>query len=174
MSQTRIFRLIAHRSKLSTEGRLMAKPRKPVTDLAVYVAVRLAVMLVQALPPRAARGLALSLAWLAYRIDRRHRLVAADNLRHAYPGLSDGAIDRRVRAVYRHFCTVAVEMVLLPRKLHAHNWRRYVDLSGDERLPRLLVSGRPLLIVTGHFGNWEMAGYALGLFGFRTFAIARV
>jgi KDO2-lipid IV(A) lauroyltransferase len=30
-----------------------------------------------------------------------------------------------------------------------------------------------LLIVTGHFGNWEMGGYALGLFGFATHAIAR-
>jgi KDO2-lipid IV(A) lauroyltransferase len=29
------------------------------------------------------------------------------------------------------------------------------------------------LIVTGHFGNWEMAGYALGLLGFRTSAVAR-
>jgi KDO2-lipid IV(A) lauroyltransferase len=29
------------------------------------------------------------------------------------------------------------------------------------------------MIVTGHFGNWELAGYALGLLGFRTYAIAR-
>src|SRR5205085_3967380 len=29
------------------------------------------------------------------------------------------------------------------------------------------------LIVTGHLGNWELAGFALGLFGFRTHAIAR-
>ena len=36
-----------------------------------------------------------------------------------------------------------------------------------------LLSGRPPLIVTGHFGNWEMAGFALGLLGFRTHAIAR-
>ena len=37
----------------------------------------------------------------------------------------------------------------------------------------LLLSGRPVLFVTGHFGNWEMAGYALGLFGFQAHAIAR-
>jgi len=28
-------------------------------------------------------------------------------------------------------------------------------------------------VVTGHFGNWEMAGYCLGLLGFPTHAIAR-
>jgi KDO2-lipid IV(A) lauroyltransferase len=36
-----------------------------------------------------------------------------------------------------------------------------------------LLSGRPLLFVTGHFGNWEMGGYLLGLLGFSTHAIAR-
>jgi KDO2-lipid IV(A) lauroyltransferase len=40
-------------------------------------------------------------------------------------------------------------------------------------LPALL-RGRGVLIVTAHFGNWEMAGFALGRLGFRTFAIARV
>ena len=29
------------------------------------------------------------------------------------------------------------------------------------------------VIVTGHYGNWEIAGYALGLLGFHTHAIAR-
>jgi Kdo2-lipid IVA lauroyltransferase/acyltransferase len=152
----------------------MARPRKPAVDLAVYLAVRLTVMLVQALPPRVARGLASGLAWLAYHIDKRHRLVAADNLRHAFPDLPEATIDRRVRAAYRHFCTVAVEMMLLPRKLRPHNWREHVELSDAGRLLGPLLAGRPLLLVTGHFGNWEMAGYVLGLIGFRTFAIARV
>jgi KDO2-lipid IV(A) lauroyltransferase len=30
-----------------------------------------------------------------------------------------------------------------------------------------------LLLVTGHFGNWELGGYVLGLLGFTTYAIAR-
>src|SRR5262249_15621381 len=118
--------------------------------------------------------LASGLAWLVYHIDKRHRLAAADNLRHAFPDLPDAVLDRRVRAVYRHFCTVAVEMMLLPRKLHPHNWREHVELSDPGRLLSSLLSGRPLLIVTGHFGNWEMSGYVLGLIGFHTFAIARV
>src|ERR1019366_696090 len=30
-----------------------------------------------------------------------------------------------------------------------------------------------VLCVTGHFGNWELAGYSIGLFGFHAHAIAR-
>jgi KDO2-lipid IV(A) lauroyltransferase len=54
-----------------------------------------------------------------------------------------------------------------------HNWKRRCKLIHGERVMDALLSGRPLLIVTGHYGNWEMAGYVLGLVGFRTFAIAR-
>jgi KDO2-lipid IV(A) lauroyltransferase len=151
----------------------MAKPRKPALDLAVYLAVRAVVCAVQALPARWAFAAAGLLAWLAYRVDRRHRLVAADNLRHAFPDLGPDAIDRLVRGCYRHFATLVVEIALLPRKLHAHNWRRYASLVGRDLVGGLL-DRRPLLIVTAHFGNWELAGFLLGVLGFRTFAVARV
>ncbi len=153
---------------------VMAKPRRPAFDLAVYLAVRALVCAFQAAPTRWAFAAAELLARLAYRVDRRHREVAADNLRHAFPELSPAAVDRLVRDCYRHFATLVVEIALLPRKLRYHNWRRYASLAGDRRLVRGLLGRRPLLIVTGHFGNWELAGFLLGALGFKTFAIARV
>src|SRR5262249_8113475 len=53
------------------------------------------------------------------------------------------------------------------------NWRRHFNLGSSKEIIGCLLSGRPLMIVTGHFGNWEMAGYALGLLGFTTHAVAR-
>jgi KDO2-lipid IV(A) lauroyltransferase len=121
-----------------------------------------------------ARSVAAGLAWLAYRVDRRHRLVAADNLRQAFPGRYDAAgLDQVVRSVYRHFCALLIEIIQLSRMLHTNTWRRYLDLKGGRRLVDCLLSGRPVLLVTGHFGNWEMAGYTLSLFGFKGHAIAR-
>jgi KDO2-lipid IV(A) lauroyltransferase len=81
--------------------------------------------------------------------------------------------DRRVRAVYRHFCTLVAEIVQIPRRLNTRNWRRHVDLTGCRPFIAEILRGRPLLLVTGHFGNWEMGGYVLGLLGFKTHAIAR-
>jgi KDO2-lipid IV(A) lauroyltransferase len=116
------------------------------------------------------------LGWLAYRIDRRHRQVAADNLRLAFPELagSPQRIDRLVRATYRHMTTMAVEIALLPRKLHVAAWRRFVTLRSGTRIIAPFFSKRPNLFVTAHFGNWEMAGWVIGLFGVKSFAIARV
>src|SRR3954452_3858095 len=107
----------------------MAKPRRPAADFAVYLAVRLVVCVIQALPPGLARAAARGLAWLAHRVDRRHRDVARDNLRHAFPGrYTDAQLDRLVRRVYGHFCTLLVEIAMLPRKLHVGNWKRTIDL----------------------------------------------
>src|SRR5947209_5224293 len=151
----------------------MAKERSRVVDYAVYLAVRLLVCFLQSLPLPACRGLADGLAWLAYHIDKRHRQVALDNLRHAFPGrYTEAQLDRLVRRVYRHFCRVLVEIVHLPRVLHHDNWRKYVSMAGAEGLVNGLTSGRPLLLVTGHFGNWEMASFVLGLLGFPSYAIA--
>jgi KDO2-lipid IV(A) lauroyltransferase len=152
----------------------MSKARSKLADYGVYLVVRVFVCVVQALSMSAARGLARALAWLAYHVDRRHREVAKDNLRQAFPGrYSETDLDRLVRRVYRHFCTMLVEIIHLPRKLHTTNWRRHFDLSRCPQIIDCMLSGRPVMIVTCHFGNWEMAGYGLGLLGFTTHAIAR-
>jgi KDO2-lipid IV(A) lauroyltransferase len=151
----------------------MAKERSKVVDYIVYLLVRTIVCVVQALSWPAARAFAHGLAWLAYRIDRRHRLVAQENLRHSFPQLSAAANDRMVRDVYRHFCTLVMEIAHIPRRLNSNNWRRHVELLNTPVLVGELLSDRPLLLVTGHFGNWELGGYILGLLGFQTHAIAR-
>lgn len=152
----------------------MAKQRSRVADYLVYVVVRFLVCVLQGISYDAARAWAAGLAWLAFRIDRRHRDVARDNLRHAFPGgYSDEQLTAMVRRVYLHFCILLVELVHLRRRLHPNNWRRHLDLSQARPMVDWLLSGRPLLLVTGHFGNWEMGGYALGLLGFRTCAVAR-
>jgi KDO2-lipid IV(A) lauroyltransferase len=152
----------------------MAKPRSNLADYLVYLLARVLVCVVQALSIATGRRLAAGLAWLLYRIDRRHREAARANLRQAFPGrYTEEEIDALVRGVYLHFCTVLIEIIHLPRCLHPTNWRRYLELGNGPQMVGGLLSGRPLLIVTGHFGNWELAGYALGLLGFTTYAVAR-
>ena len=152
----------------------MAKLRSKAADYGVYLVVRVVVCVIQALPFTAAQTLAVGLAWLAYQVDRRHRAVAVENLRHAYPNLgSEEAYDALVCRVYLHFCTLLMEIAHLPCRMHWNNWREYMEIADGRRTLGCLLSGRPLLIVTCHFGNWEMAGYALGLLGFQTYAVAR-
>ena len=89
----------------------MANQRSRVADYTVYLLVRVLICIIQALSWGWALALARGLGWLAYRIDRRHRLIAAENVRHAFPDLDDQAVDRLVRASYLHLTTMLVEMV---------------------------------------------------------------
>jgi KDO2-lipid IV(A) lauroyltransferase len=152
----------------------MSKARSQIADYCVYLVVRLFVCFIQVLTVNASLAVADLLARLAYRLDRRHRAVALENLRLAFPQrYTEAQRDVVVRSVYRHFCRLLVEIIHLPRRMHLTNWRRHLDLSTARAVIDALTSGRPLMIVTGHFGNWEMAGYALGLLGFKTYAVAR-
>ena len=151
----------------------MSKPRSNLADFAVYFAVRVVVCFLQTLSFRAACKVANGLAWVAYQIDRRHRLVALDNLRHAFGDGDKAERDQLVRAVYRHFCTMLMEIVHLPRMLHPQNWKRHMTLRNPKAILDVLLSDRPVLIISSHFGNWELGGYILALLGFRTHAIAR-
>ena len=154
----------------------MATKRSRAADYAVYQLVRAVVCAVQLLPWGVALGLARGLAWLAYRIDRRHRLVAADNVRHAFPQLDEPGVDRLVRDSYLHLTTMLVEMIRVPRILRRDNLYDYVTHAGDGDLDRVRVlaaTGRPILVLTGHFGNWEVLSYATGMAGFRGGILAR-
>jgi KDO2-lipid IV(A) lauroyltransferase len=152
------------------------KPRSRTVDYTTYLVVRALVAVVQMASPRIGYAVADFLAWLAYTLAKGRRRVALENVQAAFPELATNsdAADKLVRDMFRHLLRVVIELLLLPRKLHVGNWRKHLILpQGAQTLPPIL-DGRAALIVTAHFGNWEMAGYALGLFGFRTYAIARV
>jgi KDO2-lipid IV(A) lauroyltransferase len=156
---------------------MSAKKRSGGADYLVYIVVRVVVCAVQALSFGVACELAHYMAWLIYQIDKRHRLVALDNLRHAFPDrYTDGELDVLVRKVYRHFCLMLAEILFLPRLVHHANWRRVLHFRSKaeaNRMVELWISGRPVLMATGHFGNWEVSSYILGLLGLEFHGIAR-
>ena len=150
------------------------KQRKLWLDWLVAMLVRFTVCVLQAMPASLSNGFAELLAKVAYRFDKRHRRVATENLGFAFPEKSPAEIDALVRRCYRHCGLLLIEIVLLPRKLQVENWRSYASLIRGDLILDGLLTDRPLLIVTAHFGNWELAGFALGRLGFKTYAIARV
>src|SRR5262249_61061601 len=125
----------------------MSKERSHIADYAVYLLVRIFVCIIQILSWEAAHKFARGLAWLAHKVDRRHRLVADENLRHAFgEQLDEQQRDVMVRAVYAHFCTMLVEIIQFPRKFHPSNWRRYAELYGGEGEGPGVLAGAPRVI----------------------------
>jgi KDO2-lipid IV(A) lauroyltransferase len=150
------------------------RKRRPVLDYLAYLAVRLVVCLAQMMSVDQSYAFARMLAAILYRVDKRHRKVGMENLRLAFGDTyTEAESDAIVRGVYRHFCMMLMEILHIPRKLHPTTWRERITLVGHERILDRLMDGGPLIMLTGHFGNWEMAGYLFGVFGFPPTSVAR-
>jgi len=154
----------------------MAKKQARATDYAVYLLIRAIVCIIQALSWSPALGLARLLASVAYRVDRRHRAVADENLRHAFPDWTPAERDAVVRSTYKHFMMMAVEMIRLPRTLRPANVDHYFHWNDPRELQwglALKRTRRPIMAMTGHFGNWEVLSYAFGMNECRGGIVAR-
>ncbi len=138
-----------------------------------YLALRVVVCVVQALPLTLCASGADVLGWLFHSVLRFRREIIADNLRHAYPELSDQQREGLALAMWRHLFLFAAEMAHTSRKVHATNWKRIVKVDGGPALVRLLLDERPIVLVSAHFGNFEVSSYVLAIFGYRMHAVAR-
>jgi len=146
---------------------------RQLLDFAVYFVVRILICLVQALPLRLGCRLASWAAWLAGDVFQIRGKVVEENLAYAFPALSREERKRLARKMWEHLFLMVLEIAHAPRKIHQTNWREFVELNGVSGLVKLLLDKRPVLIVTGHLGNFEVGGYVLGLLGFPTHTIAR-
>jgi Kdo2-lipid IVA lauroyltransferase/acyltransferase len=152
-----------------------SKKRRLWLDYLAYLAVRSVVAFAQMLSIEQSYALAQFLGWVIYKVDSRHRQVGIDNLTQAFGDqFTETERDQIVRGAYRHFCMMLMEILHSPRKLHLENWRGSIELAGLAPVMDHLITGsRPLIVLTGHYGNWELAGYLFGMFGVPTVAVAR-
>jgi KDO2-lipid IV(A) lauroyltransferase len=142
-------------------------------QFAAYLLIRLFVCLLQALRIETCARLARGLAWLAMNVIPLRRGLVDENLRHAFPEMSAEERRRTARRMWEHLFLMAIEVIQAPRKIHETNWRQYTTLVRSDYLIRSFFDDRPTVIICGHYGNFELSGYLLGLLGFRSFTIAR-
>lgn len=112
-----------------------------------------------------ALGVGRVLGWMVFSVMRYRRKVALDNLQHALGHeKSRGEIRRIARDVYRHFGQLVVEWCRFP-VLHAADIESRVTMVHDALLREVKTNGRGAVMISGHFGNWEMMGAAIAHFG---------
>ena len=142
-------------------------------DYLVYLAVRVAICCVQAMPLSACRRAAGTLATLCCDVLRLRRGVIEENLAIAYPALAPAERRRMTWRMWEHLFLMVSEIAHAPRKLRRSTWRKFVRVRDLEAVVTALIDRRPKVIVAGHYGNFELSGYVLGLLGFPTFTVAR-
>ncbi len=137
-----------------------------------YAAFRAALVVLRLLPERWALGLGGALGWLAGAVLRVRRDVADENLARAFPDRDRAWRDRVALASYRNLGREGVASFLFSEDSAVRVMERTPDPAGGERLLAALAAGRGAVLITGHFGNWEMAGAAAAARGVALDAVA--
>jgi KDO2-lipid IV(A) lauroyltransferase len=152
----------------------MAKPRIDFIDRLQYLGVRIASMLMQCWPVNSNLRVAKRLGDLLYRLDRKHRERALANLRRSFPELSEKEREELARRSMQELFMFFVEMFFTTRMIRIDTWARYIVLENFAKPLELMVRrDGGLIMLTGHYGNFEILGYLLATLGFPTSSVAR-
>jgi KDO2-lipid IV(A) lauroyltransferase len=129
-----------------------------VSDVLEYAALRTGLAMLGCIPLRGAGAIGARVAALGYWPLRVRRDVVESQIAAAFPEWDLPAVRRVARGAYEHLGRTAVEAALLPTLSH-DRVRALFDGEGDwPVIARAHARGRGVIVVTGHIGNWELAG----------------
>lgn len=128
------------------------------SDVLEYAALRTGLGAAGWIPLNAASAIAARVGGLGYWPLRVRRGVVESQLTAAFPDWDRRTVRRVARKAYEHLGRTVVEAALLPTLSH-ERVRALFDGEGDWHvLTDALARGRGAIVVTGHIGNWELAG----------------
>ena len=138
----------------------------------LYHLVRLLSSLFQVLPQAVAMALGRLLAFLWYYLIPIRKSVAVSNLQVAFPELSAKERKRIARAAFRQMGLCLVEYLRLPL-LSPQRTQAWFEHQGIEHLQQALQNGKGAIVVTAHFGNFDLMAAAAALQGIPVHIVTR-
>lgn len=94
---------------------------------------------------------------LIYLIFPKRKSVATTNLKIAFPNLNQLEIENLLRKTYCNFSIMATEFM-------RQNIDSYKNVHIDDETKKILVSKSGIILMTAHFGNWELIPSTLSKF----------
>ena len=138
-----------------------------------FILVQTVISVIQVMPIEMCSRMCQGLAWLLNDVIKFRRKVIFENMTHVYPEWDENKQDEMSRKMWYHLLMMSCEIAHAPRKIHDTNWRDYVNIVDKVQMTSYLIDYRPLVAVSGHFGNFEMGGYTTGLLGMPSYTVAR-
>jgi len=132
------------------------------TERPISAKIRIAMILcyIFSLPLR--RIVLKGVAGLASQVLFKHKLIAMHNLSRSFPDKSTKELQQILKKSCAGFATLFAEFpeILNINKDNLHHW---VSVNGMEHYEKACREGKGVLLITGHFGNWEIGSAALAV-----------
>ncbi|MHC4876131.1 MAG: lysophospholipid acyltransferase family protein [Planctomycetota bacterium] len=148
-----------------------------VRRLLEYAAFRSLIAFIWLLPVTVQRVIAWGFATLLTRVLPKNMTrydVATQNIRDSFGDqYSDEEIDGIIFRMWESLIRLVCEVVQFSRHVRCENVFDLIEFRNKEQVIQAMCSGRPVILLSGHFGNWEVAVATFGLFGFDMGVVAR-
>lgn len=140
----------------------------------LYIPYRLAQIISRKLPHPFAYWLGMRIADLFFLCDRKGRRAVMENLAQIlrYQGRqpTPAQLTRMARRNFEHFGKYLVDFFRFAR-MRPEDVRRLVDMENFEYLAQARAQQKGVIIITAHFGNWELGGAIMTALGFTLSAV---
>ena len=150
----------------------MASRKKKLIGSLGAAAFRLFQWYVERKSPQAGERAGERLGRLAYRVMKSRRARTLSNLQLAFPELSDAQREGIAKGTFEHFGRIAADF-LRSAKRSKEETLASIEVEGREHIENAVKNGKGALLMTGHFGNWELIAHWLTATGYDTWAVAR-
>lgn len=153
----------------------MSTSRGPtLRDRAQYAVLRAFAAVLGLLSWRAATNLAGHIGTLFYAPLGIRRRVAEKQIAAAFPELPSREVKRVARESYRHLGRVAAETALLSRLDTKGVLEHFAGADGLELIEKQVAEKHGAIVLTGHLGNWELAGAMVAAHGMPIDVVVRL
>lgn len=130
--------------------------------MAAYALIQLATWLTRVLPIRSQRWLADGFAAIAWRIlPAMHGRVRANVRTVLGPEAEQAEVERVAREQWRNYLRYMRDFAALPHEGAEAMSLIYDAADGWEHVEQALARGRGMVLVSVHFGNWDLAAGAV-------------
>ena len=113
-----------------------------------------------------------SLGSLFFKVSRRHATTTLENLKYAFPEKSS---EERMAIAKKVFVDFSIEGFQFFRLLgmNKETISNLVEAKGFENIDAALSKGKGCILLTAHYGNWELLARKLTILGYKINVIAR-
>jgi len=137
----------------------------------VYWLFRLTILVTRPLPLWLGYRIAAAVAEVCYHFFGRQRRALNENLSWVIQSDDPRVVDRVARRAFRNFGKFVIDFIHFP-VMEPDEVRRRLVFSGWEDLDATMASKRGVLIVTMHFGIWDLGAATLAAYGYPINAVA--
>ncbi|MBN2453787.1 MAG: lysophospholipid acyltransferase family protein [Candidatus Omnitrophica bacterium] len=138
----------------------------------LYYLGRCLAFIIYLFPLRMGLILASLLGRIAFGLVPKYRNLALENLRAAFPEKGEAEIRRIAIGVFENLAKVGIELINFP-KITKDNLDRFVTVENIGIFDEARKKGNGIIVLTAHFGNWELLAMTIRLKGYPGAAVGR-